>query len=88
LCAAAVCPAELSLRNLDALGLKNIFQMLQQHYVEHLDKLFMVGASSIFWGLWRVVSPFIDPVTRAKIVFVDSHDVMVEELGPEASQHN
>jgi hypothetical protein len=73
----------LSLRNLDAVGLKNIFMMLQQHYVEHLDKLFMVNASSIFWGLWRVVSPFIDPVTRAKIVFVGSTDVMVQELGPE-----
>lgn len=77
------CPAGLSLRNLDAVGLKNIFHMLQQHYVEHLDKLYMVNASSIFWGLWKVVSPFIDPVTRAKIVFLESTDAMVQDLGPE-----
>jgi hypothetical protein len=64
-------------------GLKNIFALLQQHYVEHLDRLYMVNASSIFWGLWRVVSPFIDPVTRAKVVFVDSFDMLVQDLGPE-----
>jgi hypothetical protein len=64
-------------------GLKNIFALLQQHYVEHLDRLFMVNASTIFWGLWKIVSPFIDPVTRAKIVFVDGTDALVEELGAE-----
>lgn len=75
--------AGLGLRNLDAVGLKNIFALLQQHYVEHLDRLFMVNASSLFWGLWKVVAPFIDPVTRAKIVFLDSTDALVDELGAE-----
>lgn len=65
------------------MGLKNIFALLQQHYVEHLDRLYMVNASSIFWGLWRVVAPFIDPVTRAKVVFVDSVDMLVQDLGAE-----
>jgi hypothetical protein len=51
--------------------------------VEHLDRLYMVNASSIFWGLWRVVSPFIDPITRAKVVFVDSFEMLVKDLGPE-----
>lgn len=44
-----------------------------------------VNASSLFWGLWRVVSPLLDPVTRSKVVFL-SHDqkfMLVEELGPE-----
>ena len=75
----------LRLRNLDAVGLKNIFALLQHHYVEVLSQLYMVGAPSIFWGLWRLVCPFIDPVTREKVVFLDANDTttLLKELGPE-----
>lgn len=78
----------LRLRNLDAVGLKHVFGLLQQHYVEVLAQLIMVGAPSLFWGVWRIVSPFIDPATRAKVKFVEAADSssLMQELGPEVSQ--
>jgi len=43
----------------------------------------MVGAPTIFWGLWRVVSPFIDSETRKKVVFVGAGATatLLEDLG-------
>lgn len=75
----------ISLANCDAVGLKNIFSLLNSHYVERLSTLYMRGAPSIFWGLWSVVSPFIDPVTRKKVVFVAAGDnqTLLDACGPE-----
>lgn len=45
----------------------------------------MYAAPAIFWGLWKAVSPFIDPVTRAKVVFVGDKQaqLLVDALGPQ-----
>ena len=43
-------------------------------------------APTIFWGLWKVVSPFIDPVSRAKVKFVHGpagRAAMLEAVGAE-----
>lgn len=82
-CGPAFCRPGLQLQNLDATGLKHIFKLLQNHYVEQLAQLVMVGAPTIFWGLWRVVSPFIDPETRKKVVFVGAGATatLLEDLG-------
>ena len=43
---------------------------MQDHYPERLNKAFLVDAPWLFLGAFKLISPFIDPVTRKKIVFV------------------
>lgn len=45
-------------------------RVLQGHFPERLSQLWFLNAPFIFWGLWRIVSPFIEPATRDKIVFL------------------
>ncbi len=42
----------------------------QGHFPERLSQLWFLNAPFIFWGLWRIVSPFIEPATRDKILFL------------------
>eukprot|EP00629_Pelagomonadales_sp_RCC1024_P006402 CAMPEP_0119277130 /NCGR_PEP_ID=MMETSP1329-20130426/16632_1 /TAXON_ID=114041 /ORGANISM="Genus nov. species nov., Strain RCC1024" /LENGTH=244 /DNA_ID=CAMNT_0007277589 /DNA_START=225 /DNA_END=956 /DNA_ORIENTATION=- len=63
--------------------------VMQDHYPERLNKAFLIQAPWIFMGFFRLISPFIDPVTRDKIVFVSGKPaerakVMAEhfEMGP------
>lgn len=43
-----------------------------------LAKLWMYEAPTMFWGLWQLVSPFIDPETKSKVVFVSSKSAIKE----------
>ncbi|GBF97515.1 hypothetical protein Rsub_10438 [Raphidocelis subcapitata] len=61
------------LRNYDLKATKTLFQMIRQHYVERLSKLYIHKASPLLIQLFRLVSPFIDATTRGKIVFLP-HD--------------
>ncbi len=42
----------------------------QAHYVERISTLYFHNAGSLLMQLYRLVAPFIDPVTRDKIVFL------------------
>lgn len=62
------------MRNLDVGALQAVFEVLQQHYPECLGELWFLNAPFIFWGLWRVVSPFIQQATKEKIKFLSGRD--------------
>lgn len=66
--------AGLRMKNLDVGALQAVFEVLQQHYPERLGELWFLNAPFIFWGLWRVVSPFIQQNTKDKIKFLSSKD--------------
>lgn len=62
------------MKNLDVGALQAVFEVLQQHYPERLGELWFLNAPFIFWGLWRVVSPFIQQATKEKIKFLSGRD--------------
>lgn len=64
----------LRMKNLDVGALQAVFEVLQQHYPERLGELWFLNAPFIFWSLWRVVSPFIQANTKAKIKFLSGKD--------------
>jgi hypothetical protein len=50
---------------------KRILHILSTCYPERLFKCFLVDAPFVFHGFWSVIKPFLDSVTKAKIVWVD-----------------
>ncbi|KAL3144014.1 hypothetical protein ABBQ32_003820 [Trebouxia sp. C0010 RCD-2024] len=66
--------AGLRMKNLDVGALQAVFEVLQQHYPERLGELWFLNAPFIFWGLWRVVSPFIQQATKEKIKFLSGKE--------------
>ncbi|GFH10474.1 CRAL-TRIO domain-containing protein, partial [Haematococcus lacustris] len=48
----------MGMKNVDLSALKDIFTLLQNHYVERLHKLYFYDPPAIFMALWKVVSPF------------------------------
>ncbi|GBG00119.1 hypothetical protein Rsub_12730 [Raphidocelis subcapitata] len=63
---------EFGLRNFDLMGAKTLFGMMSAHYVERLSHIYFHNAGALLLQLFRLVSPFIDPVTRSKVVFLPS----------------
>ncbi|KAG2496602.1 hypothetical protein HYH03_005424 [Edaphochlamys debaryana] len=64
----------LKMSNCDFATLRNVFDLLQHHYPERLEQLWLYCAPTIFFALWKLVYPFIDPVTREKVKFVYEKD--------------
>lgn len=49
-------------------------KIFADHYPERLQKAYIVDAPNLFYYLYKIISPFIDHVTRSKICFVFSKD--------------
>lgn len=53
---------------------KKITSILQNHYPERLGIILIMRANSMFQALYYVVKGFLDPVTRAKLHFLNDSD--------------
>lgn len=69
--------------NLDAAVLRVAFAVLQNYYPERMHAVWFYDAPTIFWGTWKLVSPFLDPATRQKVHFVYSTDNSAAKLWEE-----
>lgn len=65
-----------STKNLDLKSLRFMIQMLQNHYPESVGKILIFNAPWFLWGSWKLIRPWLDPVTAAKVTFTDPQDIM------------
>jgi hypothetical protein len=52
----------------------------QNYYPESLHKLFVVNTPAVIAVAWRIISPWVDPRTKSKIVFLKPHETASELL--------
>lgn len=48
---------------------REVLHILQNHYPERLGKALIINVPWVVWGFFKIVTPFIDPVTREKLKF-------------------
>lgn len=46
--------------------------LVQAHYPERMGRAVVGHAPAVFWLMWKAITPFIDPVTKAKVAFCTS----------------
>jgi hypothetical protein len=76
-------------KNMDLKTLQFTIQSLQNHYPESLGKVIVYNSSWLVSGIWKIVKPWLDPITAAKVVFLDkpgiteliSTDKLLQEYG-------
>ncbi|KAI9229992.1 MAG: CRAL-TRIO domain-containing protein [Piptocephalis tieghemiana] len=59
---------------------KSFLHILSNHYPERLGRAFVVDGPWYFFTLFRMLNPFMDPVTREKVWFVDLEKQKTMEL--------
>lgn len=48
-------------------------RIVQAHYPERMGLAVVCHPPTVFWLIWRAIQPFLDPVTKAKVVFCTSN---------------
>ncbi|KAF7547031.1 hypothetical protein G7Z17_g8013 [Cylindrodendrum hubeiense] len=48
---------------------REVLHILQNHYPERLGKALIINVPWVVWGFFKIITPFIDPVTREKLKF-------------------
>ena len=73
-----------SLANMDYDLVKTMLYHLHTYYPERLGVCLLINAPVLFWGCWAVIKPWINEVTAAKIVFVESMADLAKYIDPQA----
>jgi hypothetical protein len=66
---------DFSMKNNDFRSLKFMIQMLQNYYPESLGRVLVYNSTWLFWTIWKLVSPLLDPVTAAKVCFANKDTI-------------
>jgi CRAL/TRIO domain len=53
--------------------------LVQAHYPERMGRAVVGHAPAMFWLMWKAITPFIDPVTKAKVAFCTTDAAVREE---------
>jgi len=67
---------DFGLRNMDYAITKLLLECFQKYYPESLAHALILNSPWIFWGCWKMIKPWIDPVTAAKVIFVDTKQLL------------
>eukprot|EP00270_Netrium_digitus_P020668 TRINITY_DN856_c0_g1_i1.p1 TRINITY_DN856_c0_g1~~TRINITY_DN856_c0_g1_i1.p1 ORF type:complete len:258 (-),score=53.10 TRINITY_DN856_c0_g1_i1:238-966(-) len=57
-------------KNMDVRGIISVFGVLQTNFTGFMRHLYLIHVPTIFWGVWRVISPVLLKPTKERIVFV------------------
>ncbi|KAG0017543.1 hypothetical protein BGZ81_010700 [Podila clonocystis] len=69
-----------SLANMDYNFVKFLVQCFEAYYPESLGILLIHKAPFVFWGVWKIIEPWLDPVVASKIRFTRSDQEMTEVI--------
>ncbi|KAF9170547.1 hypothetical protein BGX21_008531 [Mortierella sp. AD011] len=67
-----------SLANMDYNFVKFLVQCFEAYYPESLGVLVIHKAPFVFWGVWKIIEPWLDPVVASKIRFCRSDKELTE----------
>lgn len=76
----------LGIKNLDSKSFIAAAEILQTHYPQRVEKVFMINVPIIFNGLWKVVKPFLEEDIRNRVMFVDKKktaEILTSEIDAE-----
>ncbi|KAG0222137.1 CRAL-TRIO domain-containing protein [Mortierella sp. GBAus27b] len=71
------------LANMDYGFVKFLVQCFEAYYPESLGTLCIHKAPFVFWGVWKVIEPWLDPVVASKIRFTRSDKELLEVIDAE-----
>ncbi|KAJ2156133.1 hypothetical protein GGF46_005393 [Coemansia sp. RSA 552] len=63
---------DMAMANMDWQFFKTFLHYLEHYYPECLGLVLIYNASWVFYGLWKVISPMLDPVVASKVHFVQT----------------
>lgn len=52
----------------------SVIQAIQTHFPERLGKMICINPPTMFWALWKLFSPVVDPATKEKVEFLYTED--------------
>lgn len=75
-----------SLRNMDFHVVKFITEIFEARYPETLGVVLVHNAPFVFWGIWRVIKPWLDPIIASKVNFTNGKSGLGEYIADDTLQ--
>ncbi|KAF9349835.1 hypothetical protein BGX34_001574 [Mortierella sp. NVP85] len=69
-----------TLSNMDFAMVKYLVTVFEAYYPESLGRIIIHGAPFVFWGVWKVIQPWLDPVVAAKVCFTRSDPDLLQYI--------
>ncbi|KAK3291419.1 CRAL-TRIO domain-containing protein [Chaetomium fimeti] len=74
------------LKNMDFHVVKFLVQVFEARYPEYLGVVLIHNAPFVFWGIWKMIQPWLDPVIASKINFTSSNGDLARFIAQENLQ--
>ncbi|CEP64358.1 phosphatidylinositol transporter LALA0_S11e02278g [Lachancea lanzarotensis] len=58
---------------------KQVLHIIQEHYPEYLGRAILCNIPWYCWNFIKIFHPFLDPVTRSKLIYEESFETYIEQ---------
>lgn len=72
-----------SLSNMDFAMVRYLISIFEAYYPESLGRIIVHGAPFVFWGVWKIIQPWMDPVVASKVRFTRKDQDLLEYIPAE-----